>query len=674
MPQIINTNLASLNAQRNLNTSQSSTAKALERLSSGLRINSAKDDAAGLAISSRFNAQARGLSVAIRNAGDGISMAQTADGAMGSITTSLQRLRELALQSANSTNSDADRTSLNAEATQLVAEIKRVSEQTSFNGARLLDGTFKNAAFQVGANVGERINVSVGRITVDSIGGGTTASVSAYGTANAIASGDLVINGVTIGASVATDDSASYSGGAASSIAKVAAINKLTASTGVTASVLTNQVAGVSATVVTTSGTVTLNGVAITVGTNTNLSNNANRDAIVSALNANTAQTGVKAVNTGTDSGGITMEAADGRNITISYTTITSAATGLAAAGTSQGGYVMRNSGGDIKVEQGLGGTISNIGMVAGTYKTREASVSSQVLAGAALASGDVVINGVTIGASLATDDTASSSNKSYSSIAIAAAINRSTGSTGVTATVDDTIVAGSTMTAAATTGTVTINGVTTAAFSTTTDAALSRARTAQAINDISGQTGVKAVDTGSSTYGVQLVADDGRNIVHSFTTVTAAMTGLAAATTSYGTYTLHSGKEITVSAGTGTLSNSGLKVGVYGGATDGMFIKDLDISTLTGAEKAVKAVDFALTAVNGERAKLGAVQNRFDATISNLQINSENLTASNSRIVDADFAAETANLSRSQVLQQAGISILAQANALTQNVLTLLR
>ncbi|MFT6482656.1 MAG: flagellin, partial [Candidatus Azotimanducaceae bacterium] len=153
MAQIINTNIASLTAQRNLNSSQSANRTSLERLSSGLRINSAKDDAAGLAISTRFSSQIRGLSVAIRNAGDGISLAQTAEGALDSMTSNLQRLRELALQSSNATNSDVDREALNAESQQLISEITRTGEQTNFNGTNLLDGNFQ-ASFQIGANRG----------------------------------------------------------------------------------------------------------------------------------------------------------------------------------------------------------------------------------------------------------------------------------------------------------------------------------------------------------------------------------------------------------------------------------------------------------------------------------------------------------------------------------------
>ncbi|MEK9983291.1 MAG: flagellin, partial [Opitutae bacterium] len=160
MALTINTNVASLTAQRNLTDSQSSLSTSLERLSSGLRINSARDDAAGLAISERFNAQIRGLNQGVRNANDGISLLQTAEGALGEVTSNLQRIRELAVQSANATNSASDRTTLQAEVSQLIAEIDRVSSQTKFNNINLLDGTFSSQAFQVGANANETVTIS----------------------------------------------------------------------------------------------------------------------------------------------------------------------------------------------------------------------------------------------------------------------------------------------------------------------------------------------------------------------------------------------------------------------------------------------------------------------------------------------------------------------------------
>src|SRR5450830_927168 len=157
---VINTNIGSLTAQRNLGTSQASLATSMQRLSSGLRINSAKDDAAGLAISDRMTAQIRGSNQAARNANDGISLAQTAEGALAEVTSNLQRIRELAVQSSNATNSDSDRASLQAEASQLTAEITRVASQTQFNGINLIDGNFANQTFQVGANANQTISIA----------------------------------------------------------------------------------------------------------------------------------------------------------------------------------------------------------------------------------------------------------------------------------------------------------------------------------------------------------------------------------------------------------------------------------------------------------------------------------------------------------------------------------
>ena len=203
----INTNVISLTAQRNLGSTQSSLATSMQRLSSGLRVNSAKDDAAGLAISERMNAQVRGFAVAARNANDGISLAQTAEGALGKVGDMLQRIRELAVQSSNATNSQTDRDALNAEVTSLKDEIARVATQTSFNGTKLLDGTFSSQQFQVGTNAGETITVaSIANATLATLGGTTniaTTSVAASGLsgfATGIAAGGVVINGVDIGA------------------------------------------------------------------------------------------------------------------------------------------------------------------------------------------------------------------------------------------------------------------------------------------------------------------------------------------------------------------------------------------------------------------------------------------------------------------------------------------
>jgi flagellin len=180
MPQVIGTNVASLNSQRSLNTSQNALATSLQRLSSGLRINSAKDDAAGLAISARMTSQISGLNQASRNANDGISMAQTAEGGLQSVTESLQRMRELAVQSSNASNSGTDRAAIQQEVDQLVQQINTVSSQTAFNGVKLLDGSFNSQAFQIGANTGEKITISsIASAKADSLGVGTTSSYSA---------------------------------------------------------------------------------------------------------------------------------------------------------------------------------------------------------------------------------------------------------------------------------------------------------------------------------------------------------------------------------------------------------------------------------------------------------------------------------------------------------------
>ena len=200
----INTNIASLSAQNQLNKSQQLSNQALERLSSGLRINSAKDDAAGLAISSRFDAQVRGLNQAVRNANDGISLAQTAEGALGETGNILQRIRELSVQSANASNSSSDRQALQDEVNQLVSELDRISTTTNFNGQNLLDGTFGTAKFQVGADANQVITASTGNFRTDNYGNNNVTSVSAA----ANITGTVTDANVTAGTGVRIADAA----------------------------------------------------------------------------------------------------------------------------------------------------------------------------------------------------------------------------------------------------------------------------------------------------------------------------------------------------------------------------------------------------------------------------------------------------------------------------------
>ncbi len=713
MPSVINTNMMALNTQRSLNRTESMMNQAMERLSSGLRINSAKDDSAGLAIATRFDAQVRGLSVAMRNAGDGISMSQTAEGALGSMTEMLQKIRELAVQAANATNSDSDRASLNAEARQLIDEVQRIAEQTHFNGTKLLDGSFGKKVLQIGANAGETFTFSLGKVTTDKLGAGQSAGISTVATDDAFQNGDLIINGVAVGASLASDDTASTANAGASAIAKAAAINRVSDQTGVIAKVNANTVAGSSMTGVALAGSITINGVTIS-SIETSTDTVATRQAVVTAINAVKDQTGVEAIDTGQDSTGITLRAADGRNIEIFFNIVTAAATGLAAADTYEGSITLVASNGQpIKVESGTNGEagLQRVGLVGGTYDAQVATVSSldgkKTAAGSTagatetLNDGDLVINGVAIQAARATDDTASdttaaSSTKAGSAIAIAAAINRSSEATGVTATADANIVEATSGTTAGTAGTdaikVHINGVATAQVTSVGDLEKDRAATVEAINAIADRTGVRAEDTGN---GVRLIADDGRNISIAVETVgaasTTAMFGLnginsnatagfafaSDAETYYATVTLHSAKAIDIQAGiNGKTALEDLKffAGTYGGAETGQFLKDVDISTVAGANKALEAVSNALETINSVRGDLGAVQNRLESTITNIQVNRDNLTASKSRIMDADFAEETTQLAKAQILQQAGIAMLAQAKQAPQQVLSLLR
>ena len=391
MAQTINTNIASLNAQRNLNSSQSSLSTSLQRLSSGLRINSAKDDAAGLAISERMTSQIKGLSQASRNANDGISLAQTAEGAMAEIGNNLQRIRELSVQSSNATNSATDRAALQAEVSQLVAEVDRVANQTSFNGTKLLDGSFTSQVFQIGADAGQTIGINS---ILDS-------NAAALGTAKFAAK---QTTGAITGTATAVGD---ISGATVNGVA----IDKVNFAVGDTAAnVLTN---------------------------------------LTNAINAKMDQSGV-------------------------YASV------------------------------GAGGTLDLTSVKSG--------------------------------------------------------------------------------------------------------------------QDVSFDSGTTTAATGIVTTAFVDIA-----------TVTAA-------------------------------------------ASTAVHIKEIDISSFTGSQQAMEIIDKALTAVNSGRAELGAVQNRFSSTIANLAASSENLSASRSRILDADFAAETANLSRTQILQQAGTAMLAQANSLPQNVLSLLQ
>ncbi|NVZ10291.1 flagellin [Allochromatium humboldtianum] len=704
MAMVINTNVMSLNAQRNLTKSQGALGQSMERLSSGLRINSAKDDAAGSAIASRLTSQIRGFDQSVRNANDGISLVQTAEGALSESSNILQRMRELAVQSANGTYTSGNRTTLNAETQQLIKELDRISESTNFNGLNLLDGSAQEVKLQVGAEANQTISVEIGAMNSSSLGIEKTAGVGSVGrigtgTTAALATtavkqlgtGDLVINGIAIDAAVAASDTASSAGKAASAISTAAAINAKTDQTGVSAVVGETQIGGSSMTAGATSGTIELNGVSISLNTTGDAATT--RSAIIRDINLKSEQTGVTAIDTGTDNGGITLSAADGRNIVLTNSTggLTAANTGLGFAGgatttaLATGTVTLVSEGNKpITISSGATGDATDVGFAEGTYNGSQVQVSSNLGTNTtAMAAGNVLVNGVSVGPSYATDDTASmAGTEAYSAIAKAAAFNAVSDKTGVTAVVNANIATNNSsqgIGSSAVSGS--INGVAITGFTTVAGAentSLNRQSLVNAINAIADQTGVRAIDTGedasTSGGGVQLIAEDGRNIVANLTNGIEAGFGNGN-TTHVGEFTLVSDKEIVITRGTNAdISNSGFTVGEYGGGENGQSLKNVDISTAEGANKAIVAIDNALEKVNNVRSDLGAVNNRLDFTINNLTSISQNASASRSRIEDADFALETSKLSRSQVLTQASQAMLAQANSAPQQVLSLLR
>lgn len=692
---IINSNISAMRAQNGSLAAQAGLDRAMERLSTGLRINSARDDAAGLAISQRMTSEIRGMAVAIRNASDGISLAQTAEGSLGEITNMLQRMNELAAQSANGTLGVKEREALNTEVQQLLSEIDNVSTTTKFNGLNLLDGSATNLKLQTGSRAGETTALNIQSSRISELGTGNTAGLTATGEFNATAAnlstleaGDLIINGVQIGGADKSADTGSTVAKASSAQAKAAAINAKSAETGVRAVVGETTMHGSAMTAAALTGTITINGAEIDVTTTTDAAES--RAAVIKAINEHSGMTGVVAVDSGNDNSGVRLEAADGRNITVALDTLTAAATGL-KVGTQTGTYsLVADAGTSINVSSTDKGDIGNAGLAVGTYDRGVSYVSTDArgVTGVALAGGDLVINGISIRGSGSSDDHASSVNADKSGIAIANAINASSADTGVTAFANSLTIQGTGITAIDESSTVTINGVeidvTTVAANTAQE---NLSDVAAAINNYSDATGVVATLNGEG--GLSLTAADGRNITIESDDFALANLGLAGATvggasyaldaTAYSTVTLQSAGKIEVRGGAagsdgGTFASLNFEEGVYGSNTGGLKIGDIDISTQKGATMALDAIASALDTVALNRAVLGAVQNRLEATISNLTTTSTNVAESRSRILDADFATETTNLARSQILSQAAQAMLAQANQSQQSVLQLLR
>ncbi len=489
MPQVINTNIMSLNSQRNLNTSQEALQTSLQRLSSGLRINSAKDDAAGLAISERFTSQIRGLNQAVRNANDGISLAQTAEGALAESGNILQRIRELSVQSANATNSASDRQALQAEVGQLVQELDRIATNTEFNGQKLLDGTFGTAVFQVGANANQTIQTTTNNFRIGQFGNHRIEGIaSSAAPTNRYAQGDSL----TIAGNLGT---------------RTIAIDP-----------------------------------------------DSNAKAVASAVDAKSNETGVSAF----------------------------AQTEVGLSFSAAGAYTIdvQSDNKDFQsISFTLAGTEGNDGLSAAVTAFNDIASKTGVTARLSGDSSTVIL----------------------------------TNATGNNITMRDTV------------------------------------------NSNSGN-----VTIGASSPGPDGAPGAGGTVLSANGAVDTAVV--------VGQVTFDSDKSFGVSSLAGVTNEMAQE------ASELNAVQALDVSTVDGANLSLAIVDSALNTVNSQRAKFGAIQSRFGSTIANLSTNSENLTAARSRIRDADFAMETAELTRNQILQQAGVAMLAQANVAPQSVLSLLQ
>ena len=706
---VINTNVKALVAQESMRSSNLSLSTAMERLSTGTKINSAKDDAAGLAITNRMTSQIRGMAKATQNTNDAISMTQTAEGAIGNVSEILQRMRELAVQAGTGTLNDSDRSSIQLEVAQLKMQIDDVANKTNHNNIKLLDGSAQNVVIQVGTNSGDTVKLGFNSMKTKDIGVGSRASLSSVGGAytastafGAISAGSLLINGVAVGASLASDDDSSPATGAnASAIAKAAAINKVADLSGVYAKAGPTVVSGLSGQAVeSTASTIamTINGVALDSFTTSTVSTAITRQTVVAAVNAKSALTGVVATDTQNDDTGVTLTAADGRNIVLA--TGVSTTLGIAADGTTVGSYSLYTlDGRDIKVDIKDGVTAddveANSGLRMGTYKadqavfttlkrTNPAAATAPTSALQGLMNGNtMIINGVAIGQANSSDDTASNTGPASSvakttAIAIAAAINRKSDLTGVTAKAAPNVLRGEGFTASASNAAVMLNGVTFSLNTTTRDGAV------DSYNQYSGLTGVTARAVGD---GIELTAADGRNINIGASAGEAALglTGLTIGTlntsilsvTFISTVTLSSDNAFKIESGSNGILNLeklGFRQGTFGGTDNGLKINQLNVSSVSGANQAIVAIDAALNTVSNAQAKSGALNNRLDVVINNLAESSKNMQASRSRILDTDYASETTNLAKQQIIQQAATAMLAQANQSSQSILSLLK
>jgi flagellin len=733
---VINTNVKALMANASLQANERPLSVAMERLSTGKRINSSRDDAAGMAIASWMNSEIRSLNQAVRNAGDAISLLQTADGATSEISNMLQRMREISVLSVNDTYNGVQRGFMNMEFQQLKKQIVQIANNTEWNGFPILNGS-------TGVPIGHQSKATgIGNF------GATSAELPA------ISATDLSINGMPIGIPNASDDTSTYwvagsDNRASSAIARAAAINAKMPTTGVRAIAQPTLLTGTAMSVGTAvySGTLTINGKSTTISTVSN-DTSRTRDQIVRAINAMTPDTGVIAKDTGQDVNGILLTATDGRNIEVNLaSTDTNFAThsGL-KAGIQTGGIALTTQRDDLLKITSPSGYISRWGLSTGDFSTPttramvlQRAVTSPNATYIPLNAGDLVINGFAIRATVDADDAASvaksgigsidSSDKRSSAIALAMAINDRQSQTNVTALAQGPLLQGVAMSMANGTTSFMINNIT---ASVTLNASQTAAQRLSAV--------MAAVNTGVATHGVKaslndlggidLTTVDGRNLSMQIglgTGMTNADLGLNADIPSssvsppgyktfYGSVTLESRQPFTMAPGVNGYSSSsnfkalGFLEGHYGfestgqlsfqvgarryqtinidmpdfgsqGGLTGLITADAQLSTpIVGiaspesATKAIELLDRVMQKVNESRATMGAVTNRLNHAMDNITNVSMNTSNSRSKIEDTDYSLESSELARAQIIQQAATAVLAQANASQQIVLKLLQ
>ncbi|AKN27456.1 flagellin type B [Stutzerimonas stutzeri] len=637
MALTVNTNIPSLNTQRNINNTSNALNTSMQRLSTGSRINSAKDDAAGLQISNRLTNQISGLNVAVRNANDGISLAQTAEGALQQSTNILQRIRDLAIQSANGSNSDADRAALQKEVAAQQAELTRIAETTTFGGRKLMDGSFGTSSFQVGSNAYETIDVTVKNASASAIGSFQVGSVKDGSTNTAKIVDNVEISAATAAvagpppqpavaavygsAALFTEGAVSVVGSGQSKDVQIGAFDSAKS----LAAKFDGAISGLTATARTVF-TAEVNVQGSDANLNFELKVGDQKVSLVGItstkdladqINSNASKLGLKANID--KSGVLTVESSTGENVEIG---------------------AQKNSLGNAAVD---GSIKLNVQSADGSFDTTASPLSAK----GGTVVGYLQLNSPT---AFAVADKANDPSKERNTLAL----NVTPGTLGVTLA---SVKVGANP-AVTLTGTI---------------------RTNEDLYNKLKDVADLDVSFDSSSNKLVISSKDGSDIL--FGAVADATGGAGGGIkynqlTATGAWGAAAGTALPATAIEGVASTSNAKTSeLYAqGKAEMSTVAGVDISTADGAQRALAVVDSALAAIDAQRADLGAVQNRFDNTINNLQNISENASAARSRIMDTDYAAETANLSKNQVLQQAGTAILAQAKQLPQSVLSLLQ